>query len=112
MFYTTVGYRGTMEPEPTRRELLAALTAAGAVPAAGTAADGTATAESPEGGWPMFGYDPVNTGHNPDATGIPADPGMAWGAATGGPVRASPAVVDGVVYVGSGDGSVYALEEP
>lgn len=33
-----------------------------------------------------------------------------WTAATGGPVLSSPAVVDGAAYVGSTDGSVYAVD--
>lgn len=33
-----------------------------------------------------------------------------WSYATGGRVRSSPAVVDGVVYVGSQDHNVYALD--
>ncbi|MGD2176067.1 MAG: SUMF1/EgtB/PvdO family nonheme iron enzyme, partial [Candidatus Brocadiaceae bacterium] len=36
--------------------------------------------------------------------------GLKWKAKTGGAVRSSPVVVDGVVYVGSADGHVYALE--
>ena len=36
--------------------------------------------------------------------------GLAWLVRTGGPVRSSPIVADGVVYVGSSDGSVYALD--
>src|SRR5690348_15313085 len=35
---------------------------------------------------------------------------IAWTFQTGGAVNSSPAVVDGVVYVGSSDGSVYALD--
>ncbi|HUR96380.1 MAG TPA: PQQ-binding-like beta-propeller repeat protein [Gemmatimonadales bacterium] len=36
--------------------------------------------------------------------------GVQWRVQTGGPVQSSPAVVDGVVYVGSGDGNLYALD--
>lgn len=36
--------------------------------------------------------------------------GIRWRAATTGPVRSTPAIVDGTVYVGSGDGAVYALD--
>lgn len=36
--------------------------------------------------------------------------GLAWRVQTGGPVQSTPAVADGVVYVGSGDGNVYALD--
>ncbi len=34
---------------------------------------------------------------------------LLWSYATGGPVWSSPAVVNGVVYVGSGTNNVYAL---
>lgn len=37
------------------------------------------------------------------------DQDIRWSTETGGPVISSPAVVDGVVYVGSGDSTVYAL---
>lgn len=36
--------------------------------------------------------------------------GIVWRVQTGGPVQSTPAVADGVVYVGSGDGHVYALD--
>jgi outer membrane protein assembly factor BamB len=102
-----------MEAEPTRRELLSGLAvAAGAAATAGT--PGTARAQATLGRWPMFGYDLGNTGHNPDAAGVPADPGPAWGfeadsVETNNAVTASPAVADGRVYVGSEDNRVYAL---
>lgn len=40
-----------------------------------------------------------------------ADGEELWRFETGGDVRPSPAVVGGVVYIGSGDGNVYALHE-
>lgn len=43
------------------------------------------------------------------ATGVPSNPAVKWRRKTEGPVRSSPVVVDGVVYFGSCDGSVYAL---
>lgn len=36
--------------------------------------------------------------------------GLAWRVQTGGPVRSSPTFHEGTVYVGSGDGAVYALD--
>ena len=36
--------------------------------------------------------------------------GAAWEFETGGPVKSSPVVVDGIVYVGSDDGFLYALD--
>ena len=100
-----------MTAEPTRRELLTTLTAAaGAAATAGAPATGVATAQSPAGRWPMFGYDLANTGHNPEAAGVPADPGPVWGIAADGPVQGSPTVFEGRVYVGSTTGTVYALD--
>jgi len=36
--------------------------------------------------------------------------GLAWRAPTEGDVVSSPAIANGVVYVGSGDGGVYAVD--
>ena len=47
-------------------------------------------------GW--FGHEPTRSRFSP------------WLFRTGGPIRSSPAVVDGVVYVTSLDGGVYAVE--
>ncbi len=41
------------------------------------------------------------------ATGQPL-----WSAATGGSIESSPAVANGVVYVGSDDGSLHAFDLP
>ncbi len=40
----------------------------------------------------------------------PADGSVRWRFATGGRIRAAPAVHDGVAYVGSGDGIVYGVD--
>jgi len=37
--------------------------------------------------------------------------GVRWRVQTGGPVRSSPTIADGVVFIGSSDGQVYALDE-
>jgi outer membrane protein assembly factor BamB len=37
---------------------------------------------------------------------------VLWSSATGGPIHASPAFVDGVLYIGSEDGSMYAYHLP
>jgi outer membrane protein assembly factor BamB/formylglycine-generating enzyme required for sulfatase activity len=42
--------------------------------------------------------------------GVPRLTGVKWTMPTGGPVRSSPVVVGGVAYVGSYDGSVYAID--
>ena len=44
------------------------------------------------------------------APGAPRACGAMWTGATGGPVRSSPAVANGLVYVGSDDGKLYAFD--
>jgi outer membrane protein assembly factor BamB len=69
--------------------------------------------------WPQYGFDAAHSGHNPredvlDPANV-ADLTSAWtvtvepggGLATG---FSSPAVVKGVVYIGTEDGTVYALD--
>jgi outer membrane protein assembly factor BamB len=60
-------------------------------------------------GAPMFRYNAANTGTDPDETGPQTSVGELWTFQTGDFVRSSPAIVDNTVYVGSKDGSVYAL---
>jgi len=43
-------------------------------------------------------------------TGVDRLGGLAWRFKTAGPIRSSPTVAEGVLYVGSSDGCVYALE--
>nr|WP_250864792.1 PQQ-binding-like beta-propeller repeat protein [Halorientalis regularis] len=59
--------------------------------------------------WPQYQYDTANTGHAPNTTGPTQNIGGQWRFQTGAGVYSSPAVVDGTVYVGSDDTSVYAL---
>ena len=57
--------------------------------------------------WIMFRSDPSHSGAG---TGNPAlTPTLLWKDTLGAFVHSSPAVVNGVVYLGSGDGNVYAL---
>lgn len=58
---------------------------------------------------PMFRGNPARTGVNP-GPGVEGSPGLLWRFETGDRVLSSPAVVDGVVYIGSDDGKVYALD--
>lgn len=44
-----------------------------------------------------------------DGPGVPTLHGVKWAFHTGGQIYASPAVVDGVAYIGSTDGAVYAV---
>ena len=58
---------------------------------------------------PMFRADPSRTGVMA-GPGPTSNPKVLWQFATGKPVISSPVVVDGVIYFGSQDGYVYALE--
>jgi outer membrane protein assembly factor BamB len=70
------------------------------------------TPASASGDWPQFHNDPTHEGYNAAETTISAanvaDLGVAWTADTGNAIRSSPAVANGVVYVGSWDGKLYA----
>jgi outer membrane protein assembly factor BamB len=63
--------------------------------------------------WPMYGRDLRHSFSNTDSlinTGNVVTLLPAWDFMTGDAVSASPAVVDGVVYIGSWDGFFYALD--
>ena len=57
--------------------------------------------------WAMFRADPSHTGIGTENSPFNSVP--FWSFNTSSSVTSSPAVVDGVVYIGSGDGNVYAL---
>jgi outer membrane protein assembly factor BamB len=57
--------------------------------------------------WPMFHHDLAHSGYSTSTA--PTTNKILWTYTTGGNVDSSPAVADGVVYVGSYDGNVYAL---
>ncbi len=58
----------------------------------------------------MHHRDSRNTQYNTETTGPTAAVQSRWTVDTGGAVRSSPAVIRGTVYVGSDDGTVYALD--
>ena len=58
---------------------------------------------------PMFRNDQAHTGVY-SAVGAPALHGVKWVFHTGGEVNSSPAVVAGVVFAGSNDGKMYAID--
>jgi outer membrane protein assembly factor BamB len=58
---------------------------------------------------PTYQYDAANTGYAPGLSGPTSGVTAEWTFGTDGPVISSPAVVDGTVYVGSEDNSIYAL---
>jgi outer membrane protein assembly factor BamB len=57
--------------------------------------------------WPMFHDVPSHAGYSMSTA--PTTNQTMWTYTTGGMVTSSPAVVNGIVYVGSDDGNVYAL---
>src|SRR5689334_15077774 len=62
--------------------------------------------------WPMFGYDPQHSHFNQnEQTLSPANVSTltpAWTLATPNGIGSSVAVANGIAYVGSGDGNLYA----
>ncbi len=59
---------------------------------------------------PMFRNDPAHSGVY-NGAGVPRLTGVKWKFHTHGEVVSSPAIVDGVIYVGSNDGHLYALDQ-
>src|SRR5215831_11800635 len=59
--------------------------------------------------WTMFHYDELRLGVTQSSA--PGSASLAWSLATGAQVYASPAVADGIVFVPSWDGSLYAINE-
>jgi outer membrane protein assembly factor BamB len=57
----------------------------------------------------MFRGNPEHSGESP-GPGPNSEPEVLWKVKTGGPMKTSPALVDGVLYVGSLDGHVYAFD--
>ena len=57
--------------------------------------------------WPTFHHDLGHVGRSPSPA--PKTNTTLWSYQTGGPIHSSPAVVDGVVFIGSSDRYVYAL---
>jgi eukaryotic-like serine/threonine-protein kinase len=70
----------------------------------GVAAEGLATADS----WPMFRGNPGLTGVAPGK--LPDSLGLLWQFKLGAPTKSSAAISGGRVFIGSDDGSVYALD--
>jgi hypothetical protein len=68
----------------------------------------SAVVNSPIDNWPMFNHDLAHTGYSTSTA--PTSNHILWTFTTGGAVETSPAVVDGIVYFGSDDGYVYAVD--
>jgi outer membrane protein assembly factor BamB len=64
--------------------------------------------------WPMFRQGPEHSGSSADTSistaTVSSSMVLAWTATTGGVVESSPAVANGVVYVGSNDRKLYAFD--
>ncbi|MCC6791774.1 MAG: PQQ-binding-like beta-propeller repeat protein, partial [Thermomicrobiales bacterium] len=98
-----------------RRRLLASslvLPVAGvAFPALGRAQEATPVPMA-SGGWPFYGHD--LTGTKATSGGVSssnvAQLGPLWEVEVGGPVSATPVIAGGVVYVGSYDGTLDAID--
>jgi outer membrane protein assembly factor BamB len=74
---------------------------------------GPASAMAATGDWTQFRESQLHQAHNTSET-LLSDVnvhslGLAWTGATGAAVNSSPAVANGVVYVGSNDGKLYAF---
>jgi outer membrane protein assembly factor BamB len=70
----------------------------------------TVEAQASEPTWPMFQFDAANTGYNPSASLPTEQIGEQWRTSTLGEVVASPVIADGMAFVGSRDGKVYAID--
>jgi len=77
------------------------------LPACGPAAPEEAALPRAFDDWPQFMHDAMRSGTV--AHHAPADNTTIWSFQTGGDVNASPVVADGVVYIPSSDGCLYAL---
>jgi len=58
--------------------------------------------------WPMFHHDLALSGVSPSTA--PDTNDILWIYDTGSDVRSSPAIVDGILYIGALDGNLYALD--
>lgn len=61
-----------------------------------------------ETNWPMFGKDESHKRISDETISLPIS--LKWKYKTDGPIRSSPAVYEGIVYIGSDDFYLYALE--
>ncbi len=67
-----------------------------------------AESPAPENAWPSFRGTPSLSAES--AAKLPATLKLQWSFKTGGPVKSTAAIVEGIAYVGSEDEKVYALK--
>lgn len=108
-------------PERSCRRVLLSGVLAMAVMVAGGCNDGaehaattSTTAAPPPAPWRTFGFDVANSRHNPTEVDVTRDTVgslvAAWDLSLPSGVSGSPAVVDGIAYVGDWDGVLHALD--
>src|SRR6266581_8162830 len=68
---------------------------------------GATNASAATNDWPMFHGGPALTGVT--TARLPDKLVQLWSIKTGGPVKSSAAIVQGQVFIGSGDSNVYSL---
>lgn len=95
---------------PSRRDVLRVLGLAGAVGLTGCQALLGGAHPATDQNWPMFGFDARNSGAAPATTGPASGVSVEWQVETHGPIRGSPAVVDGTVYFATKYSNVYAVD--
>lgn len=97
-----------------RRQFLASLSTAAVTVAAGCQSPGTVRTEHPISepitSWPTFRGSRYNTGYTGGPASIGSSPSIKWTYEAAGPFWGSPVVVNGTVYIGSADNSLYALD--
>ena len=75
---------------------------------------GTGVGKPAQTAWAQFGFDPARGGFNAEEIGLDttsaASLAVQWDVPFKAEAHSSPAVVDGVAYLGSDDGSVYAVD--
>jgi outer membrane protein assembly factor BamB len=96
-----------LQEETTRRRFLRATGGAAVGGALLYGSSAPAVAQSDEA-WPEFGYNSKNTGYAPSNTGPLANVGEDWTFETRDEID-SPVVVDDIIYVGSQDNTIYAV---
>lgn len=69
----------------------------------------TINSNSQPGEWAMFRHDIANTGVTGTSNTLPQGI-LKWSFTTGSPIHSSPVLVDGMVYFGSRDGKLYAVD--